>query len=147
MKFLTEQEYKKDRPLDKWVSVCPFCEEHLNTDYSVRSNADWNIVRPVKPSWWPDRWKWHLMLLPRNHHISEITLSPDERFSRAEAELRLEGYFWDLWIDYICFVRLTDPIKSIQHLHYHYIWWNIRYTDINSSLEFHDEKYNIEREN
>jgi len=146
MKFISEQEYRKNRPRDKWVSACPFCIEYLDQDYLVRSNIDWNIMHPTKPCWWPTRWKWHLLLLPKFHHENETTLRSDERLSRVEAEKRIKAYFWNLGIDYISFVRLTDQIKSIQHLHYHYIWGDILYRDIANSTDHYDKESGMTRD-
>ncbi len=139
MKFVSPEEYKKMKPKDKGVSLCPFCEKNINHEYVVWSNDFRWVKMPLQPYWWPDRWKRHLMAIPKKHHKDLTTLSDEEVLSKREVDLFLATYFE--WVDYFSFVRLTDEIKSIQHLHLHYVKWNILYEDANRSLRTYDQEY------
>ena len=140
MKHLTKSEYDALKPSDKRASDCPFCKE-ISSDQLLRSNDYRNIIYPLKPCWWPDRFEKHLMLMPKKHHKNSTTLSTEELISKQEAEIFLEEYF--VPYDYCSYLRHTDNIKTVQHIHYHYFLWNIRYRHIEESLLHYDEKYQV----
>lgn len=140
MKPYSEEEYNKIKPIDKWVAYCPFCSTDRawnNDDRLIRENDNWFIIYPTKPCGGVHRYKKHLILIPKKHHINTTSFSKEELLSKHEAEIWLEQYFTDQ--QYCSFVRHTDEIKSIQHLHYHYFWGNIRYRDIAKSLLYYDK--------
>gem|GEM_PF-6456204 len=90
-----------------------------NDEYYVRNNECRIIFYPAKPSGGVNRHEKHLLLIPKKHHINSPTLSHEEILSKQEAEKWIEQYFHDK--QYISYMRHTDKIKSIQHVHYHYM--------------------------
>ncbi len=141
MKFYTKEEYDHSVPKDKWIAYCPFCRTDKKwkmNEHLLRENTWWFIVYSIKPCAGIHRYKKHLILVPKNHHLNTPTLSKEEIAQKQEAEAWLENYFAGK--QYFSFLRHTDGIKSIQHIHYHYLEGQLRYRDIAKSLLFYDRQ-------
>ena len=143
MHFVTYEEYKKIRPTDKWSKQCPFCSPpEKYKDHLLWENDHRMIIYPSKPCGGVERYKKHLLCIPKAHVTKTTELTDEVVLSKQEAEQWLELYFGES--EYCSYLRHTDWIKSILHLHYHYFWWNIRYRDMANSLKYYDEKWGDE---
>lgn len=141
MKFLSNQEYDEIKPKDKRASHCPFCDFDTQKERLLRENDDRRVFYPVRPIGWAIRYKKNLLLAPKQHHKYVTWLSTSEIVTKQEAEIWIQEHFTDE--QYFSFMRHTDDIKSVQHLHYHYVVGQIHYADITNSVH----RFDIENSN
>jgi diadenosine tetraphosphate (Ap4A) HIT family hydrolase len=108
-----------------WKENCPFC--HIVDDEKkliLFETKYWEIRYNKYPYWWI---KNHLLLFPKRHIELAKELNKDE-LSDLENIHKYLYNFYDKQ-QYFSFIRETFEWRSIKHLHYHYLPWNIHWDD------------------
>jgi len=135
--FKHRSERNDIQPEDKGVSSCPFCDTRAMKKRILRENTHRYIIYNIYPCGWPERGEKQLLLIPKTHFQYTHELLQDQWSIRQEAETWIYEYFAGQ--SYFSFIKHTDDIKSLQHIHYHYIVWNIYHTFLESSIRYWDE--------
>ena len=112
---------------------CPFCiyskdEEKLflyETDY-------WKIIYNKFPYYWNK----HLMAIPKRHIKFTTELNKNELIDYKNIEIFIKDFYKEK--NYYSFIRQTTWWRSVEHLHYHYLPWDILFDETN-----HDKIFRI----
>jgi diadenosine tetraphosphate (Ap4A) HIT family hydrolase len=135
--FRDRKEWDEIQPVDKGISLCTFCDLENNNERILRKNEYRYIIHNLYPCGWPERGEKHLLLIPKKHLQFTHDLDSDQRWAKKDAEQWIHTYFSDQ--SYFSFIKHTDDIKSLQHIHYHYIVWNLYHSFLELSIRYWDE--------
>ena len=142
MKLYPRQEYKKIKQTilaDKWLTYCPFCHPQDDKDLLLWEWKYWFIVHNKYPIWGRDD---HIMAIPKRCVEFTKDLNWQEMSEFPEVETFMSTFYKD-HSSYWSMIRQSSNIKSILHLHYHYLPWDIHARDIESMFESQDLRSNI----
>jgi diadenosine tetraphosphate (Ap4A) HIT family hydrolase len=104
---------------------CPFCiikEEEKKL--ILYESKHWQIRYNKFPYYW---YKQNLLAFPKKHKIYTTDLTLDELKDFKQIEIFLQNYFWKN--NYFSFIRQWIWWRSIEHLHYHYLQWEIYHSN------------------
>lgn len=127
MKQINRDDWEKLKPKDKWATNCPLC---LETDNIIFETLHWRIVHNMFPIC---GLKNHIMALPKRHEILSKDLSSEEYLDYKNVERYISDYYGAQ--DYFTFMRETLNGRSLEHLHYHFLPWQIWYKNIEAMLK------------
>ena len=113
-----------------WKENCPFCE--LKEDEKkllIFKSKYWEVRYNKYPYGWIKK---HVLLFPIRH----IELSKDLNDSELLDLKNVHKFLYDFYEtkEYFSFLRETFKWRSIKHLHYHYMPWNIFSNDFATIL-------------
>lgn len=112
----TRQEYDEMKHLYQDESLCPFCKENRESQMVLWEWKYWAIIYNKYPYLEIEK---HLLVIP-NRHIEFTSDIPDIEWQEmAEIETWTKKFFNGK--PYFSFIRQTGKMKSIKHLHYHYL--------------------------
>ncbi len=129
MKLYTREEYKKVKAnelADKWVSHCPFCHRDEQKELMLWEGKYWYIMHNKYPIWWRSD---HIMAIPKRCVEFTKDLTSQEMSEFPEVE-KFMADFYRNHEDYWSMIRQSSNIKSVLHLHYHYLPWEIHASDV-----------------
>jgi len=104
-----------------WEKDCPFCKLDENEKKLIIFETKyWEIRYNKYPYWWIKK---HILVFPKRH----VELTKDLTNEELVDLKNIHKYLYDFykWEQYFCFLRETFEWRSIKHLHYHYMPWNI----------------------
>jgi diadenosine tetraphosphate (Ap4A) HIT family hydrolase len=114
-------------PKNKWEWNCPFCD--LNEELIIWRWKYFCIRHNKFPYLWI---KEHLLVTPIRHVSETKNLTKEEFWEFVEIEEFMQEFYWNN--RYFSFIRQFWAMKSINHLHYHYLPWEILLEEIESCL-------------
>jgi len=119
----------------KWIITkenCPFCQKPDKQEKKLIlwQNDLWEVRYNKFPYWWIEK---HLLAIPKRHVEYTTKLTKKEFASFKEVEKFVANFFWEE--QYFCFIRESFFGRSIAHLHYHYLPWNIHWSDFAKILK------------
>jgi len=123
MKLYPRKTYKAHKEKyfpDKWEKYCPFCDEEGQKEYTLWVGDFWKIVHNKFPFAWSSK---HLLAIPLRCERYTKKLTPEEWSEFGSVETFMKDFYGDS--PYISFIREVGEIKSIHHLHYHFIPWEL----------------------
>lgn len=144
MKFWTREEYKKVKETllaDKWKSHCPFCNMEKNWDQDLVEWEwkYWFISHAKFPYWLRND---HLLAIPKRCIEFTKDISVEETSEFPEVENFMADFYKD-HDDYWSMIRQRSELKSIIHLHYHYLPGDICESDVLKIFERQKIRSNI----
>ena len=113
-----------------WKKNCPFCwiDENEKKLLIFETNF-WEIRYNKYPYGWVKK---HLLVLPKRHIGLAKELDDTELLDLKNIHNFLYKFYE--WKKYFSFLRETFEWRSIKHLHYHYLPWNIYGSDFATIL-------------
>lgn len=131
MKLYTREDYKKVKQTtlaDKWKSHCPFChiKDCEDSQLIEWEGKNWMITHAKFPY---GMRKDHLLVFPKRCVEFTKDLSPEEMSEFPEVEKFMADFYKD-HDDYWSMIRQRSDLKSVAHLHYHYLPGEICETDV-----------------
>lgn len=131
MKLFKRSAWNQIQPEDKGEKSCIFCD--FNSD-EQKEIILWRgkyfyILHNKFPYLWLDS---HLLAVPYRHvcHTSEMT--KEEFYELKDVESFMKIFYGDK--KYFSFIRQSWEAKSLHHLHYHYLPWEMWETSIENML-------------
>lgn len=122
MKFGNRKIYLENDPyLQK--DTCPFCKKN---EYYIDESSYWTILYNKNPYYGH---KQNLLVVPKRHITYVDELTDNEILDIKNIEIWMKKYFWDK--NYFSFIRNSIHGRSVEHLHYHYLEWDL-YHDPNA---------------
>jgi len=115
-----------------WKQNCPFCTKtNKEEEKLILWQSDlWEVRYNKFPYWWIKK---HLLAFPKRH-VEHITKLTKKEFSwLKDVEKFILNYYKDT--QYFVFLRETFYWRSIAHIHYHYLPWNIHGSDFAKILK------------
>jgi len=109
---------------------CPFCSLAKDEEQLVLFNTKYWEIRYNK---YPYGWiKKHILVFPKRH----VEISKDLNDLELLDLKNIHKYLYDFYETnkYFSFLRETFQWRSIKHMHYHYLPWNIQWDDFASIL-------------
>ena len=122
MELWCRDDWKKDKPKDKWKSDCPFCDIEKHKDILI---WEWKYLKIIHNRFPMLGRKDHFMIIPKRHVILTSELSDNELIEMREAEKQMEIMYDGK--RYFSFIRQAVANRSLEHLHYHYLPGNLPY--------------------
>lgn len=111
---------------DKWESNCPFC--NLEEDLVIWR---WKYLC-IRHNKYPYLWmKEHLLVIPYRHVCESSNLTKEEFWEFVEVESFMKKFYKK---EYFSFIRQWWNAKSIKHVHYHYLPWEVYPSDVEDFL-------------
>lgn len=138
MKFYSRETYIKTRPNDKWEAKCPFCDIENEKEYIIYKWKFFYVKHNIFPYLWDQD---HLLVIPYRHVVFTKDLTKEEYSELPEIENFLFNFYKDK--KYFSFIREHWKFKSLNHLHYHYLPWEVDDIFIEKMLENQWFKRNI----
>ena len=129
-------EWSHDFCQENWY--CSLCDREKNEDIILWSGEYWFVVHNKYPY---NGLKNHIMAVPLLHKTKTTELSWNEWQELSEVEKFIEEYY--KWENYFCFVRNTMWWRSLQHLHYQYMPWILKWEALRAMLAQQWYKENI----
>jgi len=115
-----------------WKENCPFCKKNIDKEEKkliLKETDFWEIRYNKYPySWIKD----HLLAFPKRHIEFTKDLNEKELVDFKNVSTFINNYFKEK--EYFSFVRESFTGRSIAHLHYHYLPWNIHSSDFEKIL-------------
>lgn len=111
---------KKTQFPDKWKSNCPFCNEKELEEYTLWKGNYWRITHNKYPFVGSSK---HLLAIPLECISKTANLSVEAWAEFRKVEKFMEKFFQNT--SYYSFIRERGKKKSIHHLHYHFLPWEI----------------------
>ena len=105
-----------------WKDKCPFCTiiDKEEKKLILWQSDLWEIRYNKFPYWWIKK---HLLAFPKRHVEFTYKLTKKEFAWLKEVEKFMANFYWNQ--QYFAFIRESFFWRSIAHLHYHYLPWNI----------------------
>ena len=128
MKFHDRTQWDQNRPSDLWANNCPFCNK--NSEYTIWEGKYWYVMHNKYPILWL---KTHLMAIPKRHIKMAHDITSLEMWEYPEVEKYIHEFFWEN--RYFTFMRESLEARSLEHIHYHFLPWQISYYDIENFLK------------
>ena len=120
-----------------WKDECVFCiTDWEEKQYIIKETKYWTIRYNKYPYYWEGK---HLMAIPKKHKEYTYQLSKEELKDYKEVEIFMKEYYQ--WQEYYSIIRQSMWWRSIKHLHYHYLTWDISHRNIEWS-DFYKIKWN-----
>ena len=115
-----------------WKDKCPFCAQPDKNEKKLIlwENDLWEVRYNKFPYWWI---KNHLLAFPKRHVEKTIKLTKKEFADLKNVEKFVSDFFKNE--QYFSFLRETYYWRSIAHIHYHYLPWNIHGSDFAKILK------------
>ena len=114
-----------------WKDCCPFCNRtETDIENTIWEGKYWFIIHNIYPYSWDER---HLMAVPFRHINYTYELNDDELLELNEIFNFMKNYFE--WSEYFSFNRDTMWHRSIEHLHIHYLPWQLKWKYLRKMLE------------
>ncbi len=109
-----------------WKKNCPFCWEIIDEEKKllIKETKFWTIRYNKFPYWWIKK---HILLIPKRHIELSKELNQDELLELKKIYEFINEFYKKE--KYFSFLRETFEWRSIKHLHYHYLPWNIHGSD------------------
>lgn len=127
MQLFSRNDWEKNKPQDMGATNCPLCNEKQNV---IHETTYWKIVRNKYPILGLQD---HLMALPKEHIILAKDVNTEAYKDYREVETFMHHYFDNK--NYFTFMRESIWGRSLEHLHYHFLPWQIWYKDLEHMLE------------
>jgi len=132
MELYSREEYLKyaDEYLkDKWETYCPFCDKKAQKQYILWEWKYWQILHNKFPY---NGNSLHLLAIPLKCERHTRNLSSEEWGEFGEVEKFMKKFYGDT--NYFSFIREDGKVKSIHHLHYHFLPGEVLPQDIENML-------------
>ncbi len=131
MELKNREEWDKNQPQDKGKNNCPFCNWYNNEpEYIIKEFEHWYVVHNKYPVLGLQN---HLMAIPYRHTLMSKDLTNEQMIEYPNV-LKFIHEFYE-WKKYFSFLRESIESRSLEHLHYHFLPWNIHYDDIEYFLK------------
>lgn len=101
---------------DKWEKNCPFCDIASQEENILWKWNFWYIQHNKYPLGGTSK---HLLAIPYSCDRYTKDLSPQQWAEYKEVENFMYNFYQ--WDNYFSFIREVWEIKSIHHLHYHFL--------------------------
>jgi diadenosine tetraphosphate (Ap4A) HIT family hydrolase len=112
----TRSEYDKIKHLMKDESLCPFCKKNRSDQELLWEGKYWAILYNKYPYLGLRK---HLLVVPNSHVWLTSEITPEEWTEMQEMEKWMYNFYEGK--PYFSFIRQIWQMKSIKHLHYHYL--------------------------
>lgn len=120
--FWNRKEYTKQNIYFKKEN-CPFCDyKNKFQKYFVFESKYWTVAYNIYPYYWN---KQNLLVFPKKHRKFCYELNQEELKDYKNIEIFLKRYFKDK--EYFSIIRQSEKWRSVEHLHYHYLQWEIHW--------------------
>ncbi len=119
MKLYSREQYHKISTTilkDKGEKNCPFCDRKAQEEYTIWKWKHWHIVHNKFPY---NGNSLHLLAIPLKCERHTRNLSREEWSEFGEVEVFMKNFYQDK--KYFSFIREDGDVKSIHHLHYHFL--------------------------
>ena len=113
-----------------WEENCPFCKWEKHEEQKlIFESTYWEIIYNKYPYKWAQK---HILVLPKRH----IEFTKDFNDKELIDFKKIHNFLYNFyeWKKYFSFIRETFGGRSIKHVHYHYIQWNINSREFSSIL-------------
>ena len=115
-----------------WIKNCPLCtypNDKEDDKLVIYKTKYWIVIHNKYPYGWIKK---HLLVFPKRH--IELTKDLDDSELLDLKNIHEFLYKFYEWKKYFSFLRETFEWRSIKHLHYHYLPWNIHGSDFEKIL-------------
>lgn len=116
----TRKEYDRIKVRFQNELHCPFCPENKDISLILWEGKYWTIRYNRYPYLWLDN---HFLVFPNRHLEFTCELDSVEWWEMKEVETWMKNYYWEA--SYFSFIRQVGKVKSVKHLHYHYLPWEL----------------------
>ena len=126
----TREEYYKILWWKKifWKEDCPLCD---NKEWTIIYRLkNWYIVHSIYTYSWDEK---HLLAVPYRHIKYFTELNEEELLELREVHKKIKEFFKQE--DYFSFTRETMAHRSIEHLHIHFLIWELHGKYLRKMLE------------
>ena len=133
MSCITKEEYKilkHEKLQDLGRGNCPFCALETQKERILWKGEFLYVVEALSPYIQSNK---HLLVIPYDHKKYTYELSKKEFWELYEVELFMKWFYGEE--EYFSFIRETMWKRSIEHLHYHFLPWIVRWSKIGEMLE------------
>lgn len=132
MKLYDRHIYHKLKPEDKWEENCPFCdyESEEQRELIVWRGEYFYVLHNKFPYL---GLKTHLLAVPYRHICFTKDLSIEEFQDLKNVEQFVSEFYGST--PYFSFIREVGHYKSLNHLHYHFLPWEITEDAIEEMLK------------
>ncbi len=128
----TREEYHKKLNWKEryWLEDCPFCTNIKEQEgHIIWKWKCWYIMHNMYPYSWNEK---HLMAIPYTHKKCYLDLSDEEILDFKNVNIFLKEFFGE--DNYFSCLRETIANRSVEHLHYHYIPWKLKWKYLRKML-------------
>ena len=141
MDYKTTKEFYKNVKL-AWIENCPLCSEDLKKVNKVIKITDYWVICHAKYNYFEE--ENHLLVFPIDHKEFSSDLTSEELLDYWNIDKFIRNYFEELNLEYFSFARQSFWNRSLKHLHYHYMPWEIssRFKQWNKKRKFRVKNYN-----
>jgi diadenosine tetraphosphate (Ap4A) HIT family hydrolase len=113
-----------------WEENCPFCKlEKDEKQLLIFESTYWEIRYNKYPYEWVQK---HIIVLPKRHIEFTKDFNNNELIDLKKIYSFLYNFYE--WEEYFSFIRETFKGRSIKHIHYHYMQWNIHSNEFSAIL-------------
>jgi diadenosine tetraphosphate (Ap4A) HIT family hydrolase len=133
MSYISKEEYKilKYNELqDLWKNNCPFCRLESQRERVIWKWKFLYIIQAIAPYIQSHK---HLMVIPYDHKKYTHELTIEEFWEMRDVELFMKSFYKEE--EYFSFIRESMGKRSIEHVHYHFLPWVVRWSKIGEMLE------------
>lgn len=131
-KPISRQEYHKLKW--KWIiwkDNCPFCDlRDNNINHTIWVWKYWHIINNISSYSWDYR---HIMAVPNDHIIYSKDLTINHYSELKIVYNEVEKYL--KWENYFSFTRESLANRSVEHLHIHFLVWELQWKFLRKMLE------------
>jgi len=123
-------EIKKTILKDKGEKNCPFCDIQKQKEYIIWEWVYWYIAHNKFPFVWTKK---HLLVYPKI--CERITKNLPSYYWKEFSKIHqfMFDFYWDE--SYFSFIREKGETKSIHHLHYHFLPWELECGPLENMLQ------------
>lgn len=118
MKLYSRTNY--DSKAQRESTICPFCEENLDTQYLVWT---WTFLKIIHNKYPFCGKQDHFLVIPKRHITLTSQMTGEEFQELREVEKWMKEQYKAK--SFFSFIREQSPEKSVAHLHYHFCSWDI----------------------
>lgn len=132
MKFLTKEEYevlKKTELHDLGKANCPFCNQEVNNERIIWRGESFYVMHALCSYAWV---KNHVMAIPYKHSKYTHEMTKEEFSGLKEVEEFIKNFYGEE--EHFSFIRETMWARSLEHLHYHFLPWVIKESQMSDVL-------------
>lgn len=132
MKFLTREEYSHIHKKYKQEWYCPFCDKEGRKEQIIWEWEYWYLLHNFAPYSWDHR---HIMAVPKEHIKLHYQLPHHYFIELQQVHTEVKKFFNDE--HYFSFTRetLSETVRSIEHLHIHFLVGNLEWKYLRKMLE------------
>lgn len=127
MKLWTRNEYNKiTKGKIYWKDNCPLCFNAID----IWNWKHWRLTTNIYPYSGNEL---HIMAFPKRHVKYTHDLNTNELTELKEVYTFAKDFFWNK--EYFSFTRETMWSRSIEHLHMHFLPWQLKWRYLRKMLE------------